>query len=118
MAGQPEILRYANHVADRFDLRADIQFDTRVASLRYDEGLQRWHVATDAGDILDARFCIMATGCLSAPNTPSIEGADSYAGPVYHTGRWPHEGVDFAEVRVGIIGSFAAPSSSAPGPAR
>ena len=105
MAAQPEILRYAGHVADRFDLRRDIQFDTRVSSAHYDEERQRWRVATDAGAVFEARFCIMATGCLSAPNTPPIEGAETYAGPVYHTGRWPHEGVDFTGVRVGIIGT-------------
>jgi len=103
MAGQPEILRYANHVADRFDLRRDIQLDTRVCSAHFDEG--RWRVRTESGDIYEARFCVMATGCLSTPNTPSISGADSFAGPVYHTGSWPHEGVDFGDVHVGIIGT-------------
>jgi cyclohexanone monooxygenase len=105
MAGQPEILRYANHVADRFDLRRDIHFDTRVSSAQYDEERRAWRIETDTGDAFEARFCVMATGCLSAPNIPSIDGADDFAGAVYHTGRWPHEGVDFSEVSVGIIGT-------------
>jgi cyclohexanone monooxygenase len=105
MAAQPEILRYAKHVADRFDLRRDIQFDTRVTEAQYDESSRRWRIETDAGETFNARFCIMATGCLSVPNTPSIEGADDFTGDVYHTGRWPHEGVDFSGVRVGIIGT-------------
>jgi cyclohexanone monooxygenase len=105
MASQPEILSYANHVADRFDLRPDIQFDTRVSSARYDEDRRIWRVDTDSGDAFEARFCVMATGCLSTPNTPSIEGAADFAGSVYHTGRWPHEGVDFSGASVGIIGT-------------
>lgn len=105
MAGQPEILRYANHVADRFDLRREIQFDTRVASAHFDAEKRRWQVTTEQGEVFEARFCIMATGCLSTPNTPPIEGASDFAGPVYHTGRWPHEGVDFTDVHAGIIGT-------------
>ncbi len=105
MAGQPEILEYAKHVADRFDLRRDIQFDTRVTAASYDDKNLRWQITTEAGASLSARYCIMATGCLSVPNTPDIPGADDFAGPVYHTGQWPHEGVDFTDVRVGIIGT-------------
>jgi cyclohexanone monooxygenase len=104
-AAQPEILRYASHVADRFDLRRDIVFDTRVSSAVFDEDRRRWQVTTQEGAVFDARFCIMATGCLSTPNTPPIEGADSFEGSVYHTGRWPTEGVDFTGARVGIIGT-------------
>jgi cyclohexanone monooxygenase len=114
MAAQPEILRYANHVADRFDLRPDIEFDTRVASAHYDEESRRWRITTDRGAAFDARFCIMATGCLSMPNTPSFEGADDFSGPVYHTGRWPHEGVDFTGVRVGVIGTGSSGVQSIP----
>ncbi len=105
MAAQPEILEYAKHVADRHDLRKDIAFNTRVESAHYDEQSKRWKVTTDKGDSFESRFCIMATGCLSKPNTPTIEGADDFAGPVYHTGAWPHEGVDFSGVTVGIIGT-------------
>ncbi len=114
MAGQPEILRYANHVADRFDLRPDIQLDTRVASAHYDEQRRRWRVETEAGEAFDTRYCIMATGCLSSPNTPTIEGAGDFAGALYHTGQWPHEGVDFTGVRVGIIGTGSSGVQSIP----
>lgn len=105
MAAQPEILDYARHVADRFDLRQDIQFDTRVVSAHYNEDTKRWRVSTDKDNVFDAQYCVMATGCLSVPNTPKIPGADSFKGAVYHTGRWPHEGVDFSGVSVGIIGT-------------
>jgi cyclohexanone monooxygenase len=104
MAAQPEILAYANHVADRFGLRQDIQFNTRVSSAHYGDD-KKWTISTDTGDSFKARFSIMATGCLSVPNTPDIEGAESFAGPVYHTGQWPHEGVDFAGISLGIIGT-------------
>jgi cyclohexanone monooxygenase len=114
MAAQPEILEYANHVADRFDLRRDISFDTRVSAVHYDDEGKRWRITTDGGDVFEARFCLMATGCLSTPVTPEIEGADDFAGDVYHTGRWPHEGVDFTGVRVGIIGTGSSGVQSIP----
>jgi cation diffusion facilitator CzcD-associated flavoprotein CzcO len=104
MAGQPEILKYAERVADKFDLRRDIQFNTRVVSAHYDED-RRWKIATDQDETYLARYCIMATGCLSVPNTPYITGAENFLGPIYHTGEWPHEGVDFSDVTVGIIGT-------------
>lgn len=104
-ATQPEILRYADHVADRFDLRRDIQFDTRVTAARWDDGAARWHVDTDRGDHVSARFCIMAVGCLSAAKRPEIDGIDSFAGESYHTAHWPHEGVDVTGRRVGVIGT-------------
>jgi cyclohexanone monooxygenase len=105
MAAQPEILRYANHVADRFDLREHIDFDTRVTAAHYVEESNLWEVSTDSGRSYRARFCIMATGCLSVPNTPAIEGQADFAGAVYHTGNWPREGVDFRGKTVGIIGT-------------
>jgi len=105
MAAQPEILQYAGHVADRFQLRSDIQFETRVTDATYDEKLSLWCVTIDSGESITARFCIMATGCLSVPNTPTIEGAENFAGAVYHTGEWPHEGVDFTGQSIGIIGT-------------
>ncbi len=114
MAGQPEILDYANHVAERFDLRRDIQFNTRVTAAHYSEDTRRWTVTTDAGDVFDAHYCVMATGCLSMPNTPDIEGAADFAGDVYHTGQWPHEGVDFSEVAVGIIGTGSSGIQAVP----
>ncbi len=113
-ATQPEILKYANHVAERFDLPRDIQFETRVTSAIYDEGMNRWEVGTDRGDRLSARFCIMATGCLSASRLPDIPGVDSFAGAWYHTGRWPHEGVDFTGQRVGVIGTGSSGIQSIP----
>ena len=94
-APQPEILSYANHVADRFDLRRDIVFDTRVTAATFDEAAKCWRIETDRGDKVSAKFCIMAVGCLSAPNRPEFEGSEDFRGPIYHTGEWPHEGVDF-----------------------
>ncbi|MCH2350671.1 MAG: NAD(P)/FAD-dependent oxidoreductase, partial [Pseudomonadales bacterium] len=87
MAGQPEILDYANHVADRFDLLKDISFETRVLDATYDESKRRWLIHTDVGTTYDARFYVMASGCLSVPNTPTIEGASEFKGKVYHTGQ-------------------------------
>ena len=104
-ATQPEILRYLNHVADRFDLRRDIQFNTRIEALTYDEDADRWTVRTAAGDETTARFAVMATGCLSSANIPEFAGLDTFAGEIYHTGRWPHHDVDFTGKRVGVIGT-------------
>ena len=98
-----EIRRYLNHVADRFDLRRDIRLGTRVLSATYDDG--RWTVVTEAGERFRAQFLITAVGCLSSANVPKIEGLGSFGGAWYHTGRWPHEGVDFAGKRVGLIGT-------------
>lgn len=105
MSGQPEILAYANHVADRYDLRKDIQFDTRVTSAEFDEQSNKWHVATDQGEQFMARYCIMATGCLSVPLFPNIPGMDEFAGVTVHTGLWPKDGVDLAGKRVAIVGT-------------
>jgi len=104
-APQPEILRYAQHVADRFDLKRDITFNTRVTEAHYDEAARRWTVTTDGGETLSARYCIMATGCLSNARTPDFPGAASFKGQTYHTGQWPHEGVDFTGKRVAVIGT-------------
>jgi len=112
--GQPELLRYANHVADRFDLRSGITFDTRVETATYDEAANRWLVTTDTGEEVTATFVVMATGCLSSANTPDIEGRDSFAGETYHTGQWPHEGVDFVGKRVGVIGTGSSAVQSIP----
>ena len=114
MAAQPEILEYANHVADRFDLRKDIQFQTRVDSAVFDENSNRWTVVTEGGQTHTARFCVMATGCLSVPNTPRIDGQDNFAGSVYHTGNWPEGGVDFSDAAVGIIGTGSSGIQSIP----
>ncbi|MEH2179175.1 flavin-containing monooxygenase [Nostoc sp.] len=104
-ASQPEILRYLNHVADRFDLRRDIQFNTRVLTATFNETAGRWIIETSAGNRVSAQFCIMATGCLSCTNTPNFKGSECFAGSSYHTGNWPHEGVDFTGKRVGVIGT-------------
>ena len=108
-AGQPEILRYLEHVADRYDLRRDIQFNTRVTAATFDEDDSRWAVYTTGADgrtaETSARYLIMATGCLSSANVPDLEGMASFRGDVFHTGRWPHEGVDFTGRRVAVIGN-------------
>jgi len=111
---QPEILAYANHVADRFDLRRDIRFDTRVTAATFDEGANHWLVETDQGDRVSAQFCIMAVGCLSAANTPPFDGMKDFEGSIYHTGHWPHEGVDFTGQQIGIIGTGASAIQSIP----
>ncbi|GAB2637059.1 NAD(P)/FAD-dependent oxidoreductase [Prescottella soli] len=113
-ATQPEILRYINHVADRFDLRRDIQFDTRVTSATLDEDTLRWTVRTDRGDVVSARFFVVAAGPLSNANTPAFDGLDSFAGNVYHTAQWPHGGVDFTGKRVGVIGTGSSGIQSIP----
>jgi cyclohexanone monooxygenase len=111
---QPEILAYANHVADRFDLRREIVFDTRVTAATFDEQKNTWRIETDRGDRVSAQFCIMAVGCLSAPNRPDFEGMSDFRGPIYHTGEWPHEGVDFTGLRVGVIGTGSSAVQSIP----
>jgi cyclohexanone monooxygenase len=113
-AAQPEILRYANHVADRYDLRRDIHFETRVASARYDEAADRWTVTTEGGEVVSARFCIMATGCLSAARLPDIPGIASFGGETYHTGYWPHHKVDFSGKRVAVIGTGSSAIQAIP----
>ncbi len=104
-ATQPEILDYIRHVADRFDMRRDIWFNTRVTGARYDDAANQWNVRTDRGDQVTAPYCIMASGCLSVGRTPSIPGLGESVLRVYHTGAWPHEGVDFTGQRVGVIGT-------------
>jgi len=104
-ASQPEILRYLNHVADRFDLRKDIAFETRVTSAVWDEAGTRWQVGTQDGDTLTARDLISGAGNLSVPKKPEFDGIDDFTGEVYLTGKWPHEGVDFTGKNVAIIGT-------------
>lgn len=113
-ATQPEILRYAEHVADRFDLRKDITFETKVTRAVFDDTTERWTVYTDTGEAISAQYLIMATGCLSVPKEPDIEGADEFEGPTYITGRWPHEGVDFTGKRVAVIGTGSSAIQSIP----
>jgi cyclohexanone monooxygenase len=111
---QPEILAYLNHVADYLDLRRDIQLETRVSAAHFDEAARRWRVETERGEAFSARFCIMATGCLSVIKEPDIPGAETFEGPTYHTGRWPRHGVDFTGQRVGVIGTGSSAIQSIP----
>jgi len=113
-APQPELLKYANHVADRFNLWPDIQLNTRVAGARWDEGAKRWRVETDKGEAVTANHLIMATGCLSATNMPDIPGLKDFKGRMFHTGQWPKEGADFTGRRVGIIGTGSSAIQTIP----
>ena len=113
-AAQPEILRYVEHVIERFQLREDITFNTRVQAAHFDEGSARWHVRTEQGEDYRAQFCIMATGCLSSTNLPEFTGLADFAGKTYHTGQWPQEGVDFSGQRVAVIGTGSSAVQSIP----
>jgi cation diffusion facilitator CzcD-associated flavoprotein CzcO len=113
-ATQPEILKYMNHVAERFDLFRDIKLNTRVTAANFDDADRLWSVKTDQGDEVAARFCIMATGCLSTPQDPDIPGVKDFKGPSYMTGRWPHEGVNFEGKTVGVIGTGSSAIQAIP----
>jgi cation diffusion facilitator CzcD-associated flavoprotein CzcO len=113
-ATQAEILRYVNWVADKLDLRTGITFNARVTSAVLDEDTLRWTVTTDAGEVIDTRFCVMATGPLSAAMTPNFDGLDTFAGEVHHTAHWPHDGVDFTGKRIAVIGTGSSGIQSIP----
>lgn len=113
-ATQPEILKYAEHVADRFDLRRDIRFETVVETAHWNESEGIWRVTTDHGDDVTAPFCIMATGCLSKPMEPAIPGLHDFAGETYYSNRYPHEGVDLSGKRVGVIGTGSSAIQAIP----
>ncbi|MBK81999.1 MAG: cyclohexanone monooxygenase [Gammaproteobacteria bacterium] len=119
-ASQPEILAYARHVAERFDLKRSYRFETRLAAARFDDADGTWQVSlvpegpAGADGTVTARYLIMATGCLSAANVPDFPGLDAYRGRTFHTGRWPHEGVDFSGERVGVIGTGSSGIQSIP----
>jgi len=115
---QPAVLAYLEHVADRFDLRRDIQFETWVQDARYDEASQRWRVETSTGVSASAQFLICAVGALSTTNMPDIPGIDDFAGECYHTGRWPHQPVSFEGKRVAVIGTGSSGIQSIPEIAR
>jgi cyclohexanone monooxygenase len=113
-APQPEILRYINFVADKLDLRRDIQLETRVVAATFDEQIKAWTVRTEDGETFSAPFCIMATGCLSIPLVPTFPGMDDFKGEVYRTSDWPHEGVDLTGKRVGLIGTGSSGIQATP----
>ncbi|WP_280318974.1 flavin-containing monooxygenase [Nocardia wallacei] len=102
---QPELLRYIDHVADRFDLRKDVRLHTRVTAAVYDESAARWRITTDRGEVVSARFAIMATGCLSVPKRVEVPGIETFRGRSFHTGEWPEHDVDFTGRRVAVIGT-------------
>jgi cation diffusion facilitator CzcD-associated flavoprotein CzcO len=112
--GQAEILRYLNFVADKFDLKRDIHFNSRVTSVHYDQAANRWRVRTEQGKTFVAKFLVTAVGCLSTANVPNIPGLQDFRGDWYHTGQWPHEGVDFTGKRVGMIGTGSTGIQAAP----
>jgi cyclohexanone monooxygenase len=113
-ATQPEILRYINFVADRWDVRRSIEFGTTVTSAVFDEVDNVWHVSTDAGETVTAQYVIAATGVLSVPSTPRFDGMDEFEGPIHHTGDWPTDGVDFTGLRVGVVGTGSSGIQSIP----
>ena len=113
-ATQPEILKYAEHVVGRFDLGEDIQFETRVSSAVFDEAKGCWQLQLDTDETVLTKYVVMATGCLSVPNFPRISGIDDFTGPIYHTGLWPHEGVDFKGKKVAVIGTGSSAIQSLP----
>ena len=112
-AGQPEILKYAEHVSDRFDLESLIEFNTTVEAADYDEITSTWTISTNR-DTYQARFLVAATGCLSTTNLPDFEGLANFKGDVYHTGRWPHETVDFSGQRVAVVGTGSSAVQAIP----
>ena len=112
--GPPEILKYLGHVADRFDLRRDMRFGCRAVSASYDETANRWVVETEAGERYVVKYLVAAVGCLSSANIPEIPGLADFGGKWYHTGQWPHEGVDLGGKRVGLIGTGSTGIQAAP----
>src|SRR5688572_1385520 len=112
--GPPEILKYLGRVAEKFDLRRDMRFNCRVASAQYDEKANRWVVETDEGERYVAMYLVAAVGCLSSANIPQLPGLPDFSGKWYHTGRWPHEGVDLSGKRVGLIGTGSTGIQAAP----
>lgn len=113
-AAQPEILTYIDYVIDRFDLARDMQFNTRVNAATFDEVNGHWIVETSDGEQYSSEFFLLATGCLSSANLPDFKGKDSFDGPIYHTGEWPHAGVDFSALKVGVIGTGSSAIQSIP----
>lgn len=102
---QSEILDYINYVADKLDLRKDIQFNTRITDAKYDEGISKWRIDTGNGNVVFAKYFIPAIGNVSKSHEPNIKGLENFEGEKYHTSQWPHEGADFKGKRVGVIGT-------------
>lgn len=113
-AAQPEILSYINHVADRYDLRGLIRFNTKVQRAIYDAETETWLITTDRDAQIRARYCLLATGNLSVPNVPRIPGIESFGGSTYHTGKWPKARVDFTGLRVGVVGTGSSAVQAIP----
>ena len=113
-AGQPEILAYLEHVAERFDLTRDIRFNTKVKAATYDNDAGHWTVQAEDGSRYQSRFVAMATGCLSTSSIPNLPGLADFKGPVLHTGRWPHEAQDFSGKRVAVIGTGSSAIQAIP----
>ena len=113
-SAQPEILSYANHVAERFDLRRLITFNARVHAAIFDEASARWTVHTSIGETVTARYIVMATGCLSTGRVPDFPGIETFEGRTFHTGEWPHEPVDFGGRRVAVIGTGSSAIQAVP----
>lgn len=113
-SAQPDLERYANHVADRFNLRKDIRLSNAVKSLRFDQATNLWHVRCADGDHVICKHVIAATGSLSAPNMPDWPGREKYQGEIYHTTQWPNEPLDLKDKRVGIIGTGSTSIQAAP----
>ena len=113
-ATQPEILRYLHYVADKHDLRRDVQFSTKVEQAIWHADALLWEIRTNHDETVTCRFCVMAAGCLSTPKRPEIEGVERFGGDIYFTSRWPHERVDFTGQRVAVIGTGSSGIQSIP----
>ena len=113
-SAQPDILAYANHVADRFNLKKDIEFNTEVKASWFDENLKTWKITTNTGEEINAQYFIMATGCISTTQIPNIKGLSDYVGDTFHTGDWPHEEVDFSGQSIAVIGTGSSGIQSIP----
>ena len=113
-SAQPDILAYANHVADRFNLKKDIEFNIEVKASWFDENLKTWKITTDTGEEINAKYFIMATGCISTTQIPNIKGLSDYVGDTFHTGDWPHEEVDFSGQSIAVIGTGSSGIQSIP----
>ena len=113
-SAQPDILAYANHVADRFNLKKDIEFNIEVKASWFDENLKTWKITTNTGEEINAQYFIMATGCISTTQIPNIKGLSDYVGNTFHTGDWPHEEVDFSGQNIAVIGTGSSGIQSIP----